>query len=30
VEADFKDGVLSVRLPKATNEHAKAVQIKVA
>jgi HSP20 family protein len=30
VQAEFKDGVLSVKLPKSTNGKAKSVEIKVA
>ena len=30
VKAEFKDGVLNVRLPKAVNAKAKAIDIKVA
>jgi HSP20 family molecular chaperone IbpA len=30
VQAEFKDGVLSVKLPKSTNGKGKSVEIKVA
>jgi len=30
VKAEFKDGVLNVRLPKAANAKPKAIDVKVA